>query len=137
LGRLFDVAAAGLGSQFRRRAATFKFALDALASGRSVLEVLTVGLCVAALALVFLSIRQRVPWPLIAYGVAVLIMDLALQRPDELQGPAHAARVRAAHSAGRRPGQAAGLDPVAHPRLRRRDERVFGAYSITAWPYAI
>lgn len=133
----FVVQQRGWGSQFDGGLATFKFALDAMASGRSVLEVLTVGLCVAAVVLIVLSIRQRVPWPLIVYGIAVLIMDLGsnglMNSKARLLLPAFAL-----------------LIPLAMALVKRRPSTVwltlaavavmsawFGAYSITAWPYAI
>ncbi|GAA3439704.1 hypothetical protein [Kutzneria kofuensis] len=133
----FEVQQRGWGSHFDGGLATFKFALDALASGRSVLEVLTVGLCVAAAVLVVLCIRQRVPWPLIAYGVAVLIMDLGsnglMNSKARLMLPAFVL-----------------LIPLAAALIKRRASTLvltltavavvsawFGAYSITAWPYAI
>jgi hypothetical protein len=108
-----------------------------MASGRSVLEVLTVGLCVAAVVLIVLSVRQRVPWPLIVYGIAVLVMDLGsnglMNSKARLMLPAFAL-----------------LIPLAMALVKRRPSTVwltlagvavmsawFGAYSITAWPYAI
>lgn len=133
----FDVQQRGWGSQFDGGAATFKFALDALASGRSVLEVLTVGLCVAALALVVLCVRQRVPWPLIAYGVAVLIMDLGsnglMNSKARLMLPAFVLLIPLAMALVKRRGSTQWLTLAAVAVM----SAWFGAYSITAWPYAI
>jgi hypothetical protein len=133
----FVVQQRGWGSQFDGGVATVKFAMDALASGRSVLEVLTVGLLVTAIALVVIAFRQRVPWPLVGYGLAVLIMDIGsnglMNSKARLLLPAFTL-----------------LIPLAVALVKRRPSTVlltlaavavasawFGAYSITAWPYAI
>ncbi|HTI25696.1 MAG TPA: hypothetical protein VL652_32200, partial [Kutzneria sp.] len=133
----FEVQQRGWGSQFDGGVATFKFALDALASGRSVLEVLTVGLCVAALGLVALCIRRRVPWPLIAYGIAVLIMDLGsnglMNSKARLMLPAFVLLIPLGQALVRRLGSTQWLTLAAVAVM----SAWFGAYSITAWPYAI
>ena len=133
----FEVQQRGWGSQFDGGFATFKFALDALASGRSVLEVLTVGLCVAAIALVVLCIRRRVPWPLIVYGVAVLIMDLGsnglMNSKARLMLPAFVLLIPLGMALVRRLGSTQWLTLVSVAVM----SAWFGAYTITAWPYAI
>jgi hypothetical protein len=133
----FVVQQRGWGSQFDGGKATFKFALDALASGRSVLEVLTVGLCVAAIVLIVLCVRHRVPWPLIVYGIAVLVMDLGsnglMNSKARLMLPAFTLLIPLAMALVKRrnPTQWLTLASVAAMSAW------FGAYSITAWPYAI
>ncbi|MBV9846278.1 MAG: DUF2029 domain-containing protein, partial [Kutzneria sp.] len=72
----FAVQRSGWDSEFDGGRATLRFALDALASGRSVLEVITVGLVVLAIALVLVCLRRRVEWPLTGYSIGVLAMDL-------------------------------------------------------------
>jgi hypothetical protein len=139
-GRLdgwFEVQRHGWSSEFDGGRATVKFALDALASGRSVLEVITVGLVVLAIAMVVMSFRHRVEWPLVVYAIGVLAMDLGsnglMNSKARLMVPAFTL-----------------LIPVAIGLVKRRPSTVlltvaavsvasawFGAYSLTAWPYAI
>ena len=133
----FVVQQRGWGSEFDGGVATVKFAMDALSSGRSVLESLTVWLLVTAIALVAIAVRQRVPWPLVVYGIAVLIMDIGsnglMNSKARLLLPAFTL-----------------LIPVAVALVKRRPSTVlltlgavsvasawFGAYAITAWNYAI
>ena len=66
----------GWDSTFDGGVATVKFGLDVLATGRSVLEIVTIAVLLVAIALVVISIRQRVAWPLVLYGTLVLAMDL-------------------------------------------------------------
>ncbi|WP_158852786.1 hypothetical protein [Saccharothrix deserti] len=133
----FAVQQIGWDSRFDGGAATWKFALLILGEPRSVLELATVWLLVVALALVVLSFRRGLEWPLIAYGVGVLAMDLGsnglMNSKARLLLPAFTLLV-----------------PVALALARRRTSTVvavlvgvsvfsawFGAYAITAWQYAI
>ncbi|WP_231500291.1 hypothetical protein [Saccharothrix sp. NRRL B-16314] len=133
----FAVQQNGWDSRFDGGAATWKFALLILGEPRSVLELATVWLLVVALALVVLSFRRGLEWPLIVYGVGVLAMDLGsnglMNSKARLLLPAFTLLV-----------------PVAAALARRRTSTVaavlvgvsvfsawFGAYAITAWQFAI
>jgi hypothetical protein len=127
----------GWDSRFDGGAATWKFSLDVLASARSVLEVATVGFVLVALGLVVVCVQRRVAWPLVVYALGVLAMDLCsnglMNSKARLMLPAFTL-----------------LIPLAIALAKRRTPTVvltlgaaalasawFGAYSITAWPYAI
>ncbi|WP_236650151.1 glycosyltransferase family 39 protein [Kutzneria albida] len=139
-GRLdgwFEVQRQGWGSVFDGGGATIRFALDALASGRSVLEVITVGLVVLAIALVVVCLRRGVQWPLVVYAVGVLAMDLGanglMNSKARLMVPAFTLLLPIVVGlAKRRPGTV--LLTVASAAVA---SAWFGAYSLTAWPYAI
>jgi hypothetical protein len=127
----------GWDSTFDGGVATVRFGLDVLASGRSVLEVATVGFLVVAIALVVVCVRQRLAWPLVGYGALVLAMDLGsnglMNSKARMLLPAFTL-----------------LLPVAVALARRRPGTVvavvgglavagawFGAYALTGWQYAI
>jgi hypothetical protein len=133
----FALQERGWGTGFDGGAATLRFSLDALADARSVLEVATVALLVAALALLVIMIVQRVEWPLIVYAGAVLAMDLAsnglMNSKARLMLPAVTL-----------------LIPIAIGLSKRRPATFvltlcglavagswFGAYALTSWGYAI
>jgi hypothetical protein len=133
----FAVQRTGWDSRFDGGAATGKFALLILGEPRSVLELATVWFLVAALALVVLSLRRGLEWPLVVYGVGVLAMDLGsnglMNSKARLLLPAFTLLVPIALAlARRRTGTAvavlAGVSVFS---------AWFGAYAITAWPYAI
>ena len=133
----FALQERGWSTGFDGGRATLEFALEVLANGSSVLEVGTAALIVVALALLAIAIWCRVEWPLIVYTVGVLAMNLAsnglMYSKIRLMVPAFAL-----------------LIPVALALAKRRPSTVvltlcglvvasswFGAYSITAWGYAI
>lgn len=133
----FALQERGWGTGFDGGAATLRFSLDALADARSVLEVTTVALIVVALVLLVIMIVRKVEWPLTAYAAAVLAMDLAsnglMNSKARLMLPAFTL-----------------LIPVAVALSRRRPATAvvtlcglavagswFGAYTLTAWGYAI
>jgi len=133
----FAVQQRGWDSRFDGGAATWKFALSILGDPRSVLELTTVWLLVIALALLVLAVRRRVEWPLLVYSIGVLVMDIGsnglMNSKARLLLPAFTL-----------------LIPVALALARRRPTTAvaflvgfavfgawFGAYAITAWPYAI
>lgn len=139
-GRLtgyFALQAHGWSSQFDFGLATLRFAIQALSRDSSVLEVLTVWISLISLVLLVLCFRARMPWPLIAFAAAVLILDLGsnglMYSKVRLLLPAFPL-----------------LLPVATGLAKRRTTTAvctlalvvffgawFGAYSITAWKYAI
>ncbi|MCP2258040.1 Dolichyl-phosphate-mannose-protein mannosyltransferase [Streptoalloteichus tenebrarius] len=133
----FALQERGWASRFDGGAATWKFGLDALASARSVLEVATVGFLLAAVALVVVGIRMRLPWPVLVFSVCALVMVVGsnglMNSKARLLVPAFTL-----------------LLPIAIGLARRRTGTVvavgaavavfsawFGAYSITSWGYAI
>ncbi len=133
----FALQERGWSTGFDGGRATLEFALEVLANGSSVLEVGTAALIVVALALLAIAIWCRVEWPLIVYTVGVLAMNLAsnglMYSKVRLMVPAFAL-----------------LIPIALALAKRRPSTVvltlcglvvasswFGAYSITAWGYAI
>ncbi|SHE71089.1 hypothetical protein [Streptoalloteichus hindustanus] len=133
----FGLQERGWASRFDGGAATWKFGLDALASARSVLEVATVGFLVAAVVLVLVGFRMRLPWPVLVFSICALLMVIGsnglMNSKARLLVPAFTLML-----------------PIAIGLARRRTSTVvavctavavfsawFGAYSITSWGYAI
>ncbi|WP_434451734.1 hypothetical protein [Lentzea sp. E54] len=133
----FGVQQRGWGSKFDGGVATWEFALGHLGNPRSVLETGTVWLLVLAIVLVFYAFQRRLEWPLIVYGLGVLLMDLGsnglMNSKARLLVPAFTL-----------------LLPPALVLARRRPSTVltvlgvatlfsawFGAYSLAVWQYAI
>jgi len=133
----FALQQRGWASKFDWGAATWRFTLDALASGRSVLELGTVWIVGVALVLLVVAVRMRMPWPLVVFAIGVLVMDLGsnglMNSKARLLLPAFTLLLPAAIGlARRRPGTAVSvLVGVA------LFSAWFGAYSITSWGYAI
>lgn len=137
LGGWFQLQEQGWNSKFDGGVATVKFGLDVLASGRSVLEVGTVAVLVAAIALVVVGIRMRIAWPVQVYGVLVLAMDLGsnglMNSKARLLLPAFTLLLPPAIAlAKRRPGTI--VTVLAAVVVA---SSWFGAYALTGWPYAI
>lgn len=140
MGRLagwFRLQEQGWNSRFDGGVASVRFAVQVLTTGRSLLEVVTVAVLLAAVALAVVAVRQRLPWPLVLYGALVLAMDLGanglMNSKARLLLPAFTLLVPVAVGlARRRPGTVvtvlAGLTVAS---------AWFGAYALTAWPYAI
>ncbi|MET8756528.1 hypothetical protein [Lentzea sp. NPDC004782] len=133
----FGVQQRGWNSKFDGGAATLKFAFEHLGNPRSELETGTVWLLIAAIVLVFYAFQRRLEWPLIVYGIGVLVMDLGsnglMNSKARLLLPAFTL-----------------LIPLALVLARRRLSTVltvlglatlfsawFGAYSLAVWQYAI
>ncbi len=133
----FDVQRRGWDSTFDGGVATVRFGLDALASGRSVLEVGTVVFLLAAIVLVVLCARQRVLWPLMLYGALVLAMDLGsnglMNSKARMLLPAFTLLLPVATAAAKR-RRGTMLLVLASVVLAGA---WFGAYALTGWPYAI
>lgn len=127
----------GWGSRFDWGAATLRFATGTLAHSESALNVVTVFVLLGAFALVALCMWRRVPWPLVVYGLGVLMMDVGsnglMNSKARLLVPAFTL-----------------LIPVAVGLARRRPVTVvlvlcaltvvsgwFGAHTLVAWRYAI
>jgi hypothetical protein len=127
----------GWDSRFDLGAATVRFGLDTLATGRSVLEAITVWLLLGALVLLVIGLRQRIEWPLLLYGAAVLALDLGsnglMNSKARLALPAFTLLLPLALTlARRRPSTA-----VAVLSGAALFSAWFGAYALTGWPYAI
>jgi hypothetical protein len=137
VGGWFGVQRRGWNSRFDGGTATVTFATDVLATGRSVMELVTVLVLAAAVVLLVICIVQRLPWPLVVYGAAVLVMVVGsnglMSSKARLLLPAFTL-----------------LLPVALALARRRPTTViavlgaatigsawFGAYALLGWPYAI
>ncbi len=133
----FAVQRRGWASRFDLGAATWKFGLDILTAPRSVLELTTVWLLIGAVALVVVSLRRRIQWPLVVYGLGVLVMDVGsnglMNSKARLLLPAFTLLIPVAVGLARRRPTTA-LTLAAFVALF---SAWFGAYSITAWPYAI
>ncbi|HEY3610348.1 MAG TPA: hypothetical protein VGL06_22805 [Pseudonocardiaceae bacterium] len=133
----FQIQRQGWDSRFDGGVATVRFGMAVLASGRSVLEVVTVAVLLVAILLVALSIRRRVPWPLVLYGALVLAMDLGsnglMNSKARMLLPAFTLLLPVAVAlAERRPRtMIAVLAAIAVASAW------FGAYALTGWPYAI
>jgi hypothetical protein len=137
VGGWFGVQQRGWNSRFDGGAATLSFTTDVLATGRSVLELVTVVVLAGAFVLLAISIVQRLPLPLVIYGAAVLVLVVGsnglMNSKARLLLPAFTL-----------------LLPVALALARRRPSTMiavlgaatlgsawFGAYALLGWPYAI
>ncbi|KAA2262460.1 hypothetical protein F0L68_13105 [Solihabitans fulvus] len=133
----FAVQQRGWDSRFDGGAATWKFGLEILGSVRSVLELGTVWLILGALVLLVIGFRRRVEWPLLVYAIGVLAMDLGsnglMNSKARLLLPAFTLLVPAALGLAKRRTSTVVVALLALSVL----SAWFGAYSITAWPYAI
>lgn len=133
----FDLQERGWDSRFDGGVATVQFAAEALTRQLSVLEGVTILMLLAAIALVVIGFRMKLPWPLVVYGLAVLVMDLGsnglMASKARLLVPAFVL-----------------LIPIAVGLANRRNATVvatltglalvtswFGAYSLTVWSWAI
>lgn len=133
----FGVQQRGWNSKFDGGAATLKFAFEHLGNPRTELETGTVWLLIVAIVLVCYAFQRRLEWPLIVYGIGVLVMDLGsnglMNSKARLLLPAFTL-----------------LIPLALVLARRRLSTVltvlglvtlfsawFGAYSLAVWQYAI
>lgn len=129
--------ARGWDSQFDGGLATVRFSLDVLSSARSVLEVATAWIIVLTLVLFALGLHHRLPWPLMVYSAGVMFLSIGsnglMNSKARLLVPAITLLLPAAVLlARRRPGTM-----VTVLGLLLLFGSWFGAYSITAWPYAI
>lgn len=136
----FELQRQGWDSRFDGGAATVGFGRQVLTTAPSVLEVGTVAVLAGAVVLAGLCVpimRERPMWPLLAYGVVVLAMDLGsnglMNSKARLLLPAFVLLIPIAHGLSRlRRGTAvAVLGAVACVSAW------FGAYALVIWPYAI
>ncbi|MEV0704211.1 hypothetical protein AB0I53_40725 [Saccharopolyspora sp. NPDC050389] len=133
----FALQQRGWSSAFDGGLATFKFMVEALTTDKSVLETFTVWIVLAALVLLVLCMRQRMPWPLVAFAAAVVVLDLGsdglMYSKVRLMLPAFPLLIPVAMGLARRRRTTAVTTAV----LLVFFGSWFGAYSLTAWQYAI
>lgn len=133
----FGVQQRGWGSKFDGGVATWTFALQHLGEPRSPLEIGTVWLLILAIGLAFYAYQQRLEWPLIVYGVGVLIMDLGsnglMNSKARLLLPAFTLLIPIALRLGRqRTSSILTLLGIA-----TLFSAWFGAYALAVWDFAI
>lgn len=133
----FALQQRGWSSAFDGGQATFKFMIEALTTDKSVFETFTVWIVLAALVLLVLCVRQRMPWPLVAFAAAVVVLDLGsdglMYSKVRLMLPAFPLLIPVAIGLARRRTTTAVTTAV----LLVFFGSWFGAYSLTAWQYAI
>ncbi|MCI2422025.1 glycosyltransferase family 39 protein [Saccharopolyspora sp. K220] len=133
----FSLQQRGWSSAFDGGVATGKFMIESLTSDKSVLETFTVWIVLAALVLLVLCFRLRMPWPLMVFAAAVLVLDLGsdglMYSKVRLMLPAFPLLIPVAIGLSRRRTTTAVTTAV----LLVFFGSWFGAYSLTAWDYAI
>lgn len=127
----------GWDSRFDGGAATLRFTGKAISHGESILEVGTVALLIAATVLVIIGFRRRVEWPLLVFGLGVLVMDLGsnglMNSKARLLLPAFTLVVPVAVAlAKRKPATT-----VATLAAMAVASGWFGAHALLIWEYAI
>lgn len=136
-GGYFELQQRGWSSAFDGGLATGRFMLETLAQDKSVLETFTVWIVLAALVLMVLCVRYRLPWPVTLFAFAVLAMDLGsdglMYSKVRLMVPAFPLLIPVAVGLANRRATTAVCSAV----LIVCFGAWFGAYSLTAWPYAI
>ncbi|MCA1192038.1 MULTISPECIES: hypothetical protein [unclassified Saccharopolyspora] len=137
LGGYFALQQRGWSSAFDGGVATGKFMLETLSENKSVLETFTVWIVLAALVLLVLCVRARMPWPLVLFAFAVLAMDLGsdglMYSKVRLLLPAFPLLIPVAIGLANRRTTTAVCSTV----LIVCFGAWFGAYALTAWSYAI
>jgi hypothetical protein len=133
----FALQERGWDSHFDGGAATVRFTMKALTGSREMLQLTTIGLLLVAIVLLVVCFRTGMPWPLLVYGVAVLVMDVGsnglMNSKSRLLLPAFTLLIPVAVGlAKRRPCTAVGC--VCGAVLF---SSWFGAYALTVWPFAI
>lgn len=133
----FVVQQRGWSSAFDGGWSTLRFAIDTLSTNASVLETVTVWLVLIAVVLMVLCIRNRLPWPLIAFALLVLVQDLGsnglMYSKVRLILPAFPLLLPLMTGIAKQ-GTVGRACTVA---LIICFGAWFGAYSLTAWQYAI
>jgi hypothetical protein len=133
----FQVQRNGWETRFDGGAATWRFVLHTLSDPDYVYDLLTMASILAALVLLVIALVRRLEWPLVAYAVGVLVMNLAsnglMNSKMRLLVPAFTLLIPAAIGLARRRTSTLVLVlcgiAVASAWI--------GAYALTAWNYAI
>ncbi|MFC7342358.1 hypothetical protein [Saccharopolyspora griseoalba] len=137
LNGYFELQQRGWSSAFDGGATTGKFVLETLTRERSVFETFTVWVVLAALVLLVVCVRQRMPWPLVLFAAAVLVLDLGsdglMYSKVRLMLPAFPLLIPVAIGLAKRRRPTAVTTAV----LLVFFGSWLGAYSLTAWQYAI
>lgn len=133
----FDIQREGWFTRFDGGVQTVEFVGDTLETGKSVMETVVVLVLLAAIMLVVLSGVNRLPWPLVVYGAAVVVVVI---------GTAGLTFLKARFLL---PGFTL-LIPIAIGLANRRRSTMiatvagytllfawFNAYALTAWPLPI
>lgn len=127
----------GWGTWFDGGVATAQYVGQALASAQPVLEIGTVLVLVGAVVLAVLCAVHRVPWPLLVYGVAVLVMNVGsnglMNSKARLLLPAFTLLIPVAIGLARRKPATALLVLSAVAVA----SGWFGAHALVVWSYAI
>jgi hypothetical protein len=133
----FEVQKAGWGTAFDFGANTWQFVRTVLTTDSSVMETANMLVVLGAIVLCVVGIVRKVPWPLVAYGIGLVVMTAGSSGVTyskmRLLVPAFTL-----------------LIPVAIGLARRRNGTVLavlvasallsgwlGAYALTGWKYAI
>jgi hypothetical protein len=132
-----QIQRAGWASYLDGGASTAEFTRDALAGGSEVYDLAIVLALAASLVLLVVAIRTRLPWPLIVYGVLVLVLVWCSNGPPHsklrLVVPAFTLLVPVAIGlARRRTGTAVAVVVAAATA-----SAWFGGYALTIWHYGI
>ncbi|MDR7301770.1 hypothetical protein [Haloactinomyces albus] len=137
LNGYFELQRRGWSSAFDGGVATLKFVLEALSTEKSVLETFTAWVVLAAVVLMVLCLRHRIPWPLVLFAFLVLVVDLGsdglMYSKVRLLLPAFPLLLPVALGLANR--RATTAVPVT--ALFLCFGTWFGAYSLTAWSYAM
>ncbi|MDA3624901.1 hypothetical protein OU415_05595 [Saccharopolyspora sp. WRP15-2] len=133
----FALQQRGWSSHFDGGVVTAKFVLESLTTDKSVFETFTTWIVLTAVVLLVLLLRSRVPWPLLLFAAAVLVLDLGsdglMYSKVRLMLPAFPLLIPVAIGLSRRRMSTAVTTAV----LIVFFGSWFGAYSLTAWQYAI
>lgn len=137
LGGWSELQRQGWNSAFDGGAATLRFTGEAIARSESVHEVGTVMVLLAAVTLVVVGFVRRVEWPLMVYGLGVLVMDLGsnglMNSKARLLLPAFTLLIPVALGLAKRK-PATTLVVLAAVAVV---SGWFGAHALVTWPYAI
>ncbi|MGW1678584.1 hypothetical protein [Saccharopolyspora sp. NPDC002376] len=133
----FALQQRGWSSHFDGGIVTAKFVLESLTTNKSVFETFTTWIVLTAVVLLVLLLRSRMPWPLLLFAAAVLVLDLGsdglMYSKVRLMLPAFPLLIPVAIGLSRRRTSTA----VTTAILIVFFGSWFGAYSLTAWQYAI
>lgn len=133
----FELQQRGWSSAFDGGGATGKFVLDTLAAERSAFETVTVWIVLWSLVAFAMCLRDRIPWPLIAFAGTVLLLDLGsdglMYSKVRLMLPAFVLLLPIAMGLAQRRTATAVLTSIGFVLFGSW----FGAYALTAWQYAI
>jgi hypothetical protein len=133
----FELQKAGWGTAFDFGRDSATFAWQVLTSDAPLMETANVVTMLGAIALVVIALRERLPWPLAAYGIGIVVMTIGSSGVTyskmRLLVPAVTLLIPvAAGLARRRPGTVIAVLVVA-----ALASGWFGAYALTDWRYAI